>query len=165
MPTNYERAFELRPDVYAAWVQLNTAVKEGMDLRRYELATLAAARRLRSSYCSLAHGKVLIERFGEPVVEIVRDRRSAGLDELDHAVMDHAEKVVDDATSIGEADLDRLRALGLSDDEITSVVLAAAARCFFSKTLDGLCVLPDAAFRELPEDVQEALVVGRPIAD
>ena len=27
-----------------------------MDLRRYELATLAAARRLRSSYCSLAAG-------------------------------------------------------------------------------------------------------------
>jgi hypothetical protein len=34
MPTNYERAFELRPDVYAAWVQLNTAVSEGMGLRR-----------------------------------------------------------------------------------------------------------------------------------
>ena len=26
-----------------------------MDLRRYELATLAAARQLRSSYCCLAH--------------------------------------------------------------------------------------------------------------
>jgi hypothetical protein len=45
------------------------------------------------------------------------------------------------------------------------VVLAASARCFFSKTLDALGVLPDAAYRELPEDVQEALVVGRPIAD
>jgi hypothetical protein len=32
-----------------------------MDLRRYELATLAAARRLRSSYCCLAHGRVLAE--------------------------------------------------------------------------------------------------------
>jgi alkylhydroperoxidase family enzyme len=114
VPRNYEVAFAERPEVYAAWVQLNGAIKERMDLRRYELATLAAARRLRSSYCSLAHGKVLIERFGEPVVEIVRDRRSAGLDELDLAVMDLADKVVDDATTIGEADLDRLRALGLS---------------------------------------------------
>jgi hypothetical protein len=34
-----------------------------MDLRRYELATLAAAMRLRSSYCALAHGKELAERF------------------------------------------------------------------------------------------------------
>ena len=47
MATNYERAFQQRPAVYAAWGQLNGAIKAGMDLRRYELATLAAARRLR----------------------------------------------------------------------------------------------------------------------
>jgi hypothetical protein len=56
MTTNYERAFAKRPDVFAAWQQLNGAIKAGMDLRRHELATLAAARRLRSSYCALAHG-------------------------------------------------------------------------------------------------------------
>ena len=70
--------------------QLNSAIKAGMDLRRYE-------------------------------------------------------RVVDDATSIGEADLQPLRDLGLSETEIMDVVLATATRCFFSKTL--------------------ALVVGRAIAD
>lgn len=49
MPTNHERAFAERPDVYAAWQQLNAAIKANMDLRRYELVTLAAARRLRST--------------------------------------------------------------------------------------------------------------------
>jgi alkylhydroperoxidase family enzyme len=78
---NYERAFEAHPEVYAAWQQLNGAIKEGMDLRRYELATLAAAKRLRSSYCCLAHGTVLMERFGESVREIALDHRAAGLDE------------------------------------------------------------------------------------
>ena len=136
-----------------------------MDLRRYELVTLAAARRLRSSYCSLAHGKVLAEQFGEPVREIARDRRAAGLDEVDVAVMDLAERVVDDASSIDEADLQRLRDLGLSDAEIMDVVLAAAARCFFAKTIDALGVLPDASYRELEPELREVLVVGRPIAD
>jgi alkylhydroperoxidase family enzyme len=163
--TNYERAFAERPEVYDAWVQLNGAIKAGMDLRRYELATLAAARRLRSSYCSLAHGKVLLERFQEPVLEIALDHRTAGLDEVDVAVMDLAERVVDDATSIGDADLHRLRELGLSETEIMDVVLAATARCFFSKTLDALGVRPDASFRELEPDLREVLVVGRPIAD
>jgi len=97
MATNYELAFEQRPAVYAAWGQLNGAIKAGMDLRRYELATLAAARRLRSSYCCLAHGTVLAERFGEPVAEIAVNHRAAGLDEIDVAVMDLAEQVVDDA--------------------------------------------------------------------
>src|ERR1700750_1185460 len=57
------RAFSLRPDIYAAWRQLNGAVKANMELRRYELATVAAAARLRSSYCALAHGEILAEQF------------------------------------------------------------------------------------------------------
>ena len=165
MPTNFERAFAERPEVFRAWQQLNGAIKENMDLRRYELATLAAARRLRSSYCCLAHGTVLLERFGEPVREIALDRATAGLAEVDLAVMDLAERVVDDATSIREDDLDRLRALGVGDAEIMDVVLAAAARCFFSKTLDALGVLPDATYNELEPELREALVVGRPISE
>ena len=165
MPTNFERAFAERPEVYAAWVQLNGAVKAGMDLRRYELATLAAAQRLRSSYCCLAHGAVLASQFGESVRDIVLDRRAAGLDEIDVAVMDLAERVVADATSIGDADLQPLRDLGLTETEIMDVVLAAAARCFFSKALDALGVLPDAGYRDLEAELREALVVGRPIAD
>lgn len=165
MTTNYERAFGDRPEVYAAWSGLNGAIKAGMDLRRYELVTLAAARRLRSSYCCLAHGAVLQERFDEPVLAIALDHRSAGLDEVDVAVMDLAERVVDDATSIEDADLQRLRDLGLSETEIMDVVLAAAARCFFSKTLDALGVRPDSGYRELEPQLRAALVVGRPIAD
>ena len=165
MATNYERAFEVRPDVYAAWRGLLGAIQANMDLRRYELATLAAAQRLRSSYCCLAHGKVLIEQFGEPVLQIASDRSTAGLDDVDLAVMELAERVVDDATAIDESDRQRLRDLGLSDEEIMDVILTAAARCFFSKTLDGLGLLPDASYRELEPELREVLVVGRPIAE
>jgi alkylhydroperoxidase family enzyme len=160
MTTNYERAFEPRPDVYAAWQQLNGAIKASSDLRRYELATLAAARRLRSSYCSLAHGKVLAEQFYdfETVLHLPE-----GLDDADRAVMAFAEKIVDDAAAITDADRTTLRELGLTDEEIMDVALAAAARCFFSKTLDTLGVQPDSAYRELPAPFVEALTVGRPI--
>jgi len=163
--TNFERAFEERAEVYAAWQQLNGAIKAGMDLRRYELATFAAARRLRSSYCCLAHGSILAERFGEPVREIALDHRDAGLDDVDVAVMDLAEKVVDDAGAIGEQDLRPLRELGLSRADVMDVVLAASARCFFSKTLDALDVRADARYRDLEPGLRDALVVGRPIAE
>lgn len=164
MATNYELAFEQRPEVYAAWVQLNSAIKAGMDLRRYELATLAAARKLRSSYCCLAHGTVLAERFGEPVARIAADHRAAGLGDVDVALMDLAEQVAEDAAAITDQDLRRLRDIGLSQQDIMDVVLAAAARCFFSKTLDALGVLPDSSYRELEPALREVLVVGRPIA-
>jgi len=160
---NLERAFEERPAVFAAWRGLVGAIRETMELRRYELATFAAAQRLRSTYCSIMHGNVLRNEVGEDVLAIVSDR-AAVLDEVDLAVMDLAERVVDDATSITQADLQRLRDLGLTDGEITDVVLAAAARCFFSKTLDALCVQADAEFQELAPELQKAFVVGRPIA-
>jgi uncharacterized peroxidase-related enzyme len=136
-----------------------------MDLRRYELATLAAARRLRSTYCAMAHGSVLVENYLEPdeLKAVMADHHAAGLDEVDVALMDLADKVADDATSVGEADVERLRALGLSDGEILEVVVAAAARCFFSKTLDGLGVQADAKYAALEPQLRDALTVGRPI--
>ena len=138
-----------------------------MDLRRYELATLAAARRLRSTYCAMAHGSVLLERFLEPdqLKAIMADHHSAGVDEVDVAVMDLADKVAADATAVTDADRDRLRSLGLSDAEILEVVVAAAVRSFFSKTLDGLGVQPDAKYAALERELREALTVGRPIED
>ncbi|MDQ6842092.1 MAG: peroxidase, partial [Actinomycetota bacterium] len=83
----------------------------------------------------------------------------------DVAVMDLADKVAADATTIHQADIDRLRSLGLSDIEILDVVLAAAARSFFSKTLDALGIQADAKYADLDAPLREALTVGRPIAE
>ena len=163
---NFTRAFSLRPEIYAVWRHLNGAIKANMDLRRYELATVAAARRLRSSYCTLAHGSVLMAKFLEPeaVRALVDDYRTAGLDPVDLAVMELADKVADEAISVTQADVDGLRSLGLTDPEILDVVLAAAARCFFSKTLDALGAEPDAKYGELEPDLPNTLTVGRPLA-
>ena len=162
---NMTRAFAHRPDVLTAWDELNDTIKGGMELRRYELATLAAARQLRSSYCMLAHGSVLVERFYEP--EVVRSlaagEPTAALDEVDVAVMDLAAKVAKDATTVDQGDVERLKSLGLSDRDVVDVVLAASVRCFFTKTLDALGVQPDAAYAQLEPSLREALTVGRPI--
>ena len=164
---NFARLFAQRPAVYKAWQQLKDAIAGEMDPRRYELATLAAARELRSSYCALAHGKVLADRFldAATVQALVLDQADAGLDEVDVAIMDLAAKIAGDTTKVTEADVQRLRDLGLSDPEIFDVVLAAAARCFFSKAVDAVGVQPDAEFLELEPGLRNALTVGRPIED
>ena len=160
------KGFALRPDVYAAWRQLNGAIKANMDLRRYELATVAAARRLRSSYCSLAHGSILLDKFLSPdgVRAIVEGRDAAELDAVDAAVVALADKVAVDATSVTQADIDGLRSLGLTDTDILDVVLAAAVRCFFSKVLDGTGVEADAKYAALDPELRDLLTVGRPIS-
>jgi uncharacterized peroxidase-related enzyme len=163
---NLTQALSLAPEIVAAWMQLNGAIKARMDLRRYELATIAAARRLRSTYCAHSHGSVLVEQFmdAEALRAVMADHHEAGLEPVDVAVMDYAEKIVDDATSVTEMDVERLREHGLSDSDILDVAAAAAARCFFSKLLDALGVQADATFRELEPELSAALTVGRPVA-
>ena len=165
---NYTKLFALRPNVLGAWQALNAAIKQGMDLRRYELATLAAARALRSSYCALAHGKLLRDKFydAETVEAMAQhDHEAAGLDATDVAIMDFAGKVARNAPAITAEDVEVLRGHGLSDEDIFQVILAAAARCFFSTALDAAGAEPDAAYRaSIEPSLQAALTFGRPIA-
>ena len=158
---NLMRVFSLHPEVYEAWDRLKSTIAGSMDTRRYELVTLGAARRLRSSYCSLAHGKILAERFVDPaaVREVALGHAAEVLDPAEAAIVAFAEKVAGDATSVTEADVEGLRSHGLDDREI----LAAAARSFFSKTLDATGALADASFAELEPELRDALTVGRRI--
>ncbi len=57
---NYLKAFAHRPEVLSAWGQLLERSAATWTPRRYELATLAAAGALRSTYCMLAHGAALL---------------------------------------------------------------------------------------------------------
>jgi uncharacterized peroxidase-related enzyme len=160
---NYTRVFAHSPAVYGTWQQLNGAVKAGMDLRRYELATLAAARALKSSYCGLAHGKVLRDKFfdAETVAAIASDHGSTYLSAQEDAVVDFAGRVAADASSISESDIACLRAHGLDDTEIFHVMLAAAARCFFSTVLSAAGAKPDPLLNEsLDPELRHALSFG-----
>ena len=84
---NMVRLWANRPDVYAAWQSLNDAVRSHIELRRYELATVAAARRLRSTYCAVAHAKILADT-GLSSAELIDfvDEPARVLDEVELAV-------------------------------------------------------------------------------
>ena len=165
---NYTKVFAHRPAVYTAWARLISAIRAGMDKRRYELITLAAAAQLRSSYCMLAHGAVLLRSnlaTGDELEAIARDYRQAGLSSAEVAMMAFAEKVTVNADAVTAQDIETLRRHGFSDTEIFDIVVTAAARCFFSKTLDAAGAEPDEIFRGLDERVRDALTVGRPFGE
>jgi len=163
---NYALAFSTRPDIAEAWTALSNAVGKGMERRRYELATIAAARAVRSTYCMAAHSKFLRDDVGdEPTMRaILDDPTLASLDATDRAVMEFATLVARDACTITEEDVQRLRDHGLSDADIADVTFAAAARCFFTKVLDALGAQPDPQLGEwFDPETRQKLTVGRPI--
>jgi uncharacterized peroxidase-related enzyme len=164
---NWTQAFSLRPGVRDGWAALLRSIQGNLPVRSFELATLAAARALRCSYCALAHGSVLADKVFDAatVAAIATGARETPLEPGERAMMAFAEKVAGSADQITSADIDVLRSHGYRDEEIFDLAAAAAARCFFSKLLDALGVQPDSSFNDLDPALRRALTVGRPVDD
>ena len=107
----FTQAFSHHPEAYRAWLGLITVAYSSMDRRRCELATLAAAKALRSTCCTVAHGKFLQDGWYESdqVKRIATDHHDAGLDDVDVAIMDFAEKAATDPAGITQDDVEVLR--------------------------------------------------------
>ena len=139
---NWARAFSLRPGVRDGWAALLSSIQTNLSVRSYELATLAAARALRSSYCALAHGSVLADKVFDAatVTAIMTDVDEPPLEPRERALMAFVEKVALNADRITSADIERLRSHGYRVEEIFVVSAADAARCFCIMLLDALGV-------------------------
>jgi len=164
---NWAQAFSLRPGVRDGWAALLASIQSNLPVRTYELATLTAARALRSSYCSLAHGSVLANKVFDAatVTAVMKDAPDAPLEPGERAMMAFVEKVVLNADRVSAGDIEVLRSHGYQDEDIFDVTATAAARCFFSKLLDALGVQADSTFNNLDPALRETLTVGRPVAD
>jgi uncharacterized peroxidase-related enzyme len=161
---NYAKVFCYRPELMRLWAQLQSGIKRHMDKRRFELVTFAAAHALRSTLCSLAHGKALTEFFSsEDVQSIARGEVPQSLSDAEAAMVAFSRKVAQDASAVTSADVERLKQHGFSDAEVFDIVATAAGRAFFSKVVESLGVEADPPFHAMNSEFRQALTVGRPL--
>jgi uncharacterized peroxidase-related enzyme len=162
---NYAKVFCYRPEIMGLWAQLQAGIKKSMaDKRRYELVTFAAANALRSTLCSLAHGKTLTEFFpSEAVQAMAKGEAPADLTAAEAEMMKFARKVGRDASSVTREDVLRLKELGFSDAEVFDIAAAASARAFFSKLVESLGVAPEHSLLGLDQEFKRTMAVGRPL--
>lgn len=161
---NYATAFCHRPEVMRRWAELLTAIKRPMAKRRFELATFAAAVTLRSTLCTLAHGKTLLEFFStEDVIAMARGETPPSLSAAEAALMRFSCAVAHDASAVTADDVAELKRHGFSDAEVFDIVVTAAGRAFFTKVIESLGVATDAPLRTMDASLREALTVGRPV--
>ena len=161
---NYAKVFCYRPEIMALWAQLQAGIRRHMDKRRFELVTFAAAQALRSTLCSLAHGKALTEFFTVPdVLAITRGERPESLSLAEATMLDFARKVARDAPSVEAEDVERLRRHGFTAAEVFDIAATAAARAFWTKLIESLGVEAEPTFRSMSPELRDALVAGRPV--
>ncbi len=92
----------------------------------------------------MAHGGFLRQHSDDPQLasHVMHDYTKADLDPQTRAMLDFAVKLTRDPSSMQESNVQELRGLGLSDEQILSVVLITCAFNFMTRLADGLGVEP-----------------------
>jgi alkylhydroperoxidase family enzyme len=143
---SHTRAMAVNPEAYAAFENLVRTIVPSIGARTYELATLGAARALRSTHCLLAHGRKTVNAGfldDQQLVSFAAGRLER-LSEADAAVVRYAEKLSTDAATMTDADSQALRDVGFTDRQIVDITLAASVRNYLSRALQALAVPVDA---------------------
>lgn len=161
---NYARVFCYRPEIMKLWADLQIGIKRTMDKKRYELITFAAAHTLRSTLCSLAHGKALTAWFSmEDVQLMARGASPASLTAAEAAMMAFARKLSRGPYAVTANDVAELKKHGFSDAEVFDITAAASARAFWTGIVEGLGVEAEPSLVGLDNEFKKAMTVGRPI--
>jgi uncharacterized peroxidase-related enzyme len=163
---NYAKVFSHRPEIMDLWSNMQRGIRSHVDPRRFELVTLAAAHALRSSYCSLAHGKALTEYFsGDEIHAMVgeSDLEVESLTDGEVAMMAYARKAATAASKVTAGEIATLKGYGFTDAEIFDIAAVATARAFFAQLVESLGTEADVCFMEMDDELRSTLTVGRPI--
>lgn len=158
------RCWTARPDMLAPVEDLIHRIRDGfsLGLLDFRLVTFVAARFVPSSYCSHVYFRALSGMIGrDRALAVRRDYRDAGLDERQVEMLAYTEKISRDASKITEADIARLRDVGLSDLNIADIALAASFRAFMSRYFDAVGADVEADSLDDNPDVREEMSVGR----
>lgn len=164
MVMNATRCWSARPDMLAPVEHLLHQLRNGFSLGlvNFRLITLIVAKHVPSSYCSHVYFRTLSKALGrEKVLAIHRDFRTAGLTPAEVAMLAYAEQIAIDASKITEADIDGLRAVGLTDLNIADIALAASYRCFMSRYFDAIGATVEPDFLDEDADIRAEMAVGK----
>ena len=162
---NYAKSFSHRPEMMARWGRLLAEIRRPLDDRTFELVTFAAAVELKHTSCSLAHGRALTPFFSNAQIRAIAEQGELEfLDQAEREMLRFARQVARDASAIRAADVQRLRDAGLAEETIFDIAATAAGRAFFTKVLDAVGSMPDAAFGRIEEELRVPLTVGHPIS-
>ena len=99
----------------------------------------------------MSHGGFLRQQSDDPELasHLMHDYTKADLDPQTRGILDYAVKLAQHPASMEKGDVEKLRSLGLSDEQVLSTVLITAYFNFMNRLSNGLGV-------EVPPGRQEA---------
>ena len=166
---NYGRLWAWRPETCNAFSALRSQLMANSSLSPRECAALisATAASVGDSYCSLAWGtKLAAAADPSTAAAVLRGSGDGVLGPREKALVNWARKVASDPNASVADDVDALRAVGLSEQEIFDATALIAFRIAFTTVNDALGARPDWQLAEAaPPAVREAVTYGRMVSE
>ncbi len=115
-----------RPEEFRAFFTYHDALMEkpgGLTKAEREMIVVATSAANDCPYCVVAHGAILRIRAKDPLIadRVSINYREAGLPARQRAMLDFAVKVAEAPGRLEEADRDRLKAEGFSEEDIWDI--------------------------------------------
>ncbi len=151
---NVFRVYAFRPEHFRRWrahfTEVTVGESELMPAER-EMIAVAVSAENHCLYCLASHGAGLRQALGDGVLgdRITLDYRRAGLDERTTAMLDYAVKITRSPVECSEADIERLRAAGFSDQAIFDIAETAAMYNFTNRLASATGMLPNREYHNL----------------
>ena len=155
-----------RPDECRAFIAYHDAVMErdgGLSRAEREMIVVATSAANDCLYCVVAHGAILRIRAKAPRLadQIAIDHKTAEITPRQRAMLDFAVKLAVHPAQVQDTDLERLRALGFSEDDIWDIGAVTALFALSNRMAHLTRMRPNDGFYlmgRVPKDVYSELV-------
>ena len=145
---NVLRVFALRPAHLPAWWAYYDELlrgDSGLTKAQREMIAVVVSATNRCHYCVVSHSAALRKLTEDPVLvdQLATGYKYAPLDERDRAMLDFAVKLTEASDRCGDEDVEALRDVGWSDEEIMDIAQVAAMFNFTNRLASGLGWVPN----------------------
>jgi uncharacterized peroxidase-related enzyme len=151
---NVLRVYTLRPRHLRLWYEFYDDLmrgESGLSKVQREMIAVVVSTVNRCHYCIVSHSAALRKLTEDPVLvdQLATNHKYAPLDPKERAMLDFAVKLTESSSSCAEQDIDALREVGWSDEEIFDIAQVAAMFNFTNRLASGLGWRPNDEFFSL----------------
>ena len=154
---NVYRAYSLRPQQLRGFLALYESIMDaesGLSKAEREMIAVTVSSQNHCFYCLTSHGAVLRVRSRDEVLAdtIVANYRAADLPPRQRAMLDFAVKITLASDTCSDEDIDHLRSVGFSDEDIMDIIQVAGFFNYSNRVANALEMRPNREFHSMARE-------------